>query len=148
MIDKVDRKILNVLREDSRLSFRHIAKRVGVSVVTVINRMERMRKGGVIKRYSTIIDYDKLGFDVPVIIEINTRQGKAQHVMDMLVKEPSVLAIYDVTGDVEVEILAKFKNRTALNNFIKRIQTYPEILRTHTRLILTIVKEEACGIKF
>jgi len=148
MIDKTDKKILVVLQQDSRLSFRHIAKRVGVSVVTVINRMERMRKDGIIKKYSAMIDHEKLGYDVPVIIEINTRQGKAAHVMDILKKEPNVFAVYDVTGNVEVEILAKFKNRTGLNNFIKRIQSYPEILRTRTRLILNIIKEEACGIKF
>ena len=148
MIDKIDKKILNVLQQDSRLSYRHIAKRVGVSVVTVINRMEKMRKSGVVKKYSTLIDYDKLGYDVPVIIEISTRQGKVSHVVDMLSKEPSVFAVYDVTGNVEVEILAKFKTRTSLNNFIKKLQSYPEILRTRTRLILEIVKEEMAGLRF
>ena len=69
-VDDKDKRILNALLRNSKLSLREIAKIADVSVATVMNRVNRLEKEGIIKKYSTILDYEKLGFDVEVLIEI------------------------------------------------------------------------------
>ena len=74
-LDPLDRNILSVLLEDSRYSFRQIAERVKVSPATVLNRIKELEKNGIIKQYSALLDYEKLGFDVEVIIEVRIAKG-------------------------------------------------------------------------
>ncbi len=69
-LDEVDKAILRELLVDARLSFREIARRVGVSTATVANKIRRLEEAGIIKGYTAIIDPEKLGYDVTAVIEI------------------------------------------------------------------------------
>ena len=74
-LDDLDKNILSVLLDDSRLSYRQIAKKTGVSTATVMNRMKELEKE-IIKKHTVILDYEKLGYDVEVMIEIRIAKGK------------------------------------------------------------------------
>ena len=141
-IDEKDRCIVNVLLSNSRLSYRQIAKKVGLSVVTVLNRIKKLEKEEIIKRYSTIIDYEKLGYDVSVIIQIRISKGKLFDVEQKIATHPNVSIVYDHTGDFDATIIAKFKSRKFMDVFLKKIQTYDFVERTETKLILNTLKEE------
>ena len=141
-LDNVDKEILNALIIDSKLSYRDIAKKVKVSVATAMNRVKKLEKGGVIKRYTTILDYDNIGFDVEVLVEMRISKGKLLDVEKKIATHPNVFAIYDLTGDFDAVILARFRSRKSMDNFLKKIQTYDFVERTNTRLILNTIKEK------
>jgi len=141
-LDNVDKEIINTLITDSTLSYREIAKKVKVSVATVMNRVNKLKKEGIIKRYTTIIDYEKIGFDVEVLVEIRISKGKLFQVEKEIATHKNVFAVYDLTGDFDAAILARFKNRRQMDNFLKKIQTYDFVERTNTRLILNTIKEK------
>ena len=141
-IDETDKKILNVLMTNSKLSLREITKKVGVSVATVMNRVNNLEKQGIIKRYTTIVDYDKLGFDVEILVEVRISKGKLFEVEKKIAIHPNVFAVYDLTGDFDAAILARFKSRRQMDNFLKKIQTYDFVERTNTRIILNTIKEK------
>ncbi|MGQ9514335.1 MAG: Lrp/AsnC family transcriptional regulator [Thermoproteota archaeon] len=79
-LDATDVKILSNLLHDSRLSNRQIASKVGVSVGTVIAKIKKMEREGVIKGYSAILDHEKLGYDLTVITELTVSKGKLLNV--------------------------------------------------------------------
>lgn len=139
-------KILNALLDDPRLSYREIAKRVGVSVVTVMKRVKRLEKDGIIKRYSTKLDYEKLGYEFHVMIEMRIAKGRLAEVETKIAKSPNVVACYDVTGDFDADIIARFKNRRSLDDFLKKIQKIEFVERTNTKLILNTVKESEMNL--
>lgn len=141
-IDEIDRKILNVLVQNSRRSYREIAKEVGVSVVTVLKRVKLLEKEKAIKAYTADLDYEKLGYDVSVIIKMRISKGKLFEVEKKIAVDPHVFAVYDVTGDFDSMIIAKFKSRKSLDVFLKKIQTYEFVERTETILILNALKEK------
>lgn len=141
-IDKKDQDILNVLINDSRLSYRKIAKKVNLSAATVLNRIKRLEKENIIKGYSAILDYEKLGYDVWVIIQIRISKGKLFDVEQKIAIHPNVSIVYDHTGDFDATIVAKFKSRKLMDNFLKKIQTYDFVERTETKLILNTLKED------
>ncbi|MBW2974112.1 Lrp/AsnC family transcriptional regulator [Candidatus Woesearchaeota archaeon] len=140
--DKIDKGIINTLISDSTLSYREIAKRVKVSTATVMNRVNRLKKEGIIERFTTIMDYDKIGFDFEVLIEIRISKGKLFQVEKEIAHHPNVFAVYDLTGDFDAAILARFRNRRQMDNFLKKVQTYDFVERTNTRLILNTIKEK------
>jgi DNA-binding Lrp family transcriptional regulator len=141
-VDEKDRKIINALLENSRLSYRQIAKDVALSVATVIKRVRALEKQGVIKEYSACIDYEKAGFDIDVIISIAVSKGNLVQMESKIANHPNVMALYDVTGEFDAVLLAKFKNRRALDMFLKHVQAFDFVQKTNTTLVLNTIKNE------
>ena len=144
-LDPLDKNILDVLLEDSRYSFRQIAERVKVSPATVLNRIKELEKNGVIRQYTTLLDYEKLGYDVEVIIEVRISKGKLFEVEKQIAHHPNVFAVYDVTGDFDAILLTRFTDRKKMDAFLKKLQTFDFVERTHTRMILHTIKEKQVG---
>lgn len=141
-IDYVDRRILVCLTEDGRASYRRIAQKCDVSVGTVLSRVKRMEKAGIIKGYSALIDHEKLGYELTALTEITVSKGKLLEMEQAIGKNPNVCAVYDITGLTDALIIGKFRNREALSKFTKAILAMPFVDRTNTHLVLTAVKED------
>ena len=142
-LEDTDKKILNVFMENSRLSLRQIAKKANVSVATVMHHMKSLEENKIIKKYTTKIDYEKIGFDVVVLIEMKISKGKLFEVEKKIATHPNVSAIYDITGTSDAIILARFPTTRQMDNFLKKIQTYEFVERTETKLVLNTIKEES-----
>ncbi|MBN2367614.1 Lrp/AsnC family transcriptional regulator [Candidatus Woesearchaeota archaeon] len=142
MICNLDQKILNILLEKSRLSYRQIAKKLKTSVATIISHIKRLEDEKIIQRYTTDFDYYKLGYDLKVIVQLRISKGQLFEVEKKIAKHPAVFAVYDVTGDFDAIVLARFKSRQSLDKFLKTVQKYEFVERTHTGFILNTMKEE------
>ena len=142
MIDQVDRKILDELTKDGRMSFRQLARRVGVSIGTVLARTRRMERDGIIRGYSVMLDHELLGYGLTAIIEVVVAKGKLLEMDQRVGMMPTTCAVYDVTGLTDSIVIAKFKSRQELSNFTKTLLALPFIERTNTHFVLTTVKED------
>ena len=146
-IDNTDRRIINILINNPRKSYRELAKEAKVSVATVANRLRDLTKNEIIKDYTALINYDKLGYEIQTVINIRVSQGKELVIEKKIFNDPHVTAIYDLTGDFDVLVIAKFKNRKSLDNYVKKIQTYEFVERTQTLLILNTIKEHPIEVE-
>lgn len=142
-----DKKILNILVENSRLSLRQIAKKANISVATAMHHLKKLENEGILKKYSAKLDYEKIGYEILVMIEIRVSKGKLFEVEKRIASHPNVFAVYDVTGSFDSLILARFHTRRQLDNFIKRLQGYEFVERTETKLILNTIKDESIVIE-
>ncbi|MEK6952030.1 MAG: Lrp/AsnC family transcriptional regulator [Nanoarchaeota archaeon] len=140
--DQLDKQILNILLGNSRLSYRQIAKKIGVSAATIMNRIKLLENNNIIKNYTVSIDYEKMGYDIETIIEIRISKGKLFEVERKIATHPNVFAVYDITGDFDAIILARFENRRKMDTFLKKIQTYDFVERIFTKVILNTLKEQ------
>lgn len=140
-VDEVDLEIMRALLEDSRSSLRKIAKTIGLSAGTVLSRIERIKKHGILKKYTVGLDYEKLGYST-AITEITVSKGKLVEVEKQLAKLPGVCAVYDVTGEIDAIVIVKYKTTEELSKFTKRVLSIPNVERTNTHVVLTTVKEE------
>ena len=146
-ISETDKKILNVMIENSRLSLREIAKKINVSVATVMHHVKSLEVDGIIKGYTAKIDYEKSEYDIEVIIEIRISKGKLIEVEKKIATHPNVFAIYDTTGTFDAVIIARFKSTRQMDAFLKKIQSYEFVERTETKLILKTIKEGSMKIE-
>ena len=142
VVDKTDIRILEVLLSNSRLSYREIGSRVGVSAATAMTRVKNLEQGGIVLRYSAILDHERLGYELTAITEITVSKGKLLEMEREIAKLPCVCAVYDTTGLTDAILIAKFRNRQDLSNFTKSLLAMPFIERTNTHLVLTTVKED------
>ena len=141
-MDETDVKILKKMLIDARMSYRRIAEEIGVSPPTVLARVERLEKDGIIRSYSALLDHEKLGYDLTSIIEITAAKGKIVDLEKQIAKFPNVCAVYDITGLTDMIVVAKFKNRADLSRFVKKDLSLPYVDRTNTHVVLITVKED------
>jgi DNA-binding Lrp family transcriptional regulator len=141
-LDEIDRKLLKELLIDSKRSFRELAKSIGVAAATVINHVQRLESGGVIKDYSVRLDHERLGYELTVVTEIIVSKGKLLETDAEIAKIPNVCAVYDITGQTDAMVVAKFKTRNGLSDFTKALLAMPYVERTNTHVVLTTVKED------
>lgn len=140
-IDELDIKILNALLENSKLSYRKIAQKLGVSAATIMNRISRLEKEKIIEGYTSKLDYEKLGYDIKIIVDVRVSKGKLLEVESKIAQHPNVSAVFDITGQFDTVVIANFKTRKEMDRFIKKIQAYEFVERTETKLVLNTVKE-------
>ncbi|HEW89879.1 MAG TPA: Lrp/AsnC family transcriptional regulator [Candidatus Bathyarchaeota archaeon] len=141
-LDELDKAILDLLVKDARLSCREMARALGKSPATVLKRLRRLEASGIIKGYSAILDHEKLGYELTVITAITVSGGKLLEVEREIANMPNVCAVYDVTGPVDVMVIAKFKSRRELSKFTKTLLAMPYVERTCTYVVLTTIKED------
>jgi len=142
VMDEIDVKILRKLLADARMSHRRIAEEIGVSTPTVLSRVGKLEQEGIIKSYSAVLDHEKLGYDLTAIMEITATKGKIVEIEKQIAKFPNVCAVYDITGLTDMIVVAKFKNRKELSDFVKKDLNLPYIERTNTHMVFITVKED------
>jgi len=141
-VDDVDRSIIRLLQQDSRKSFNKIADSLGIAVGTAYNRVKNMEDNGILKGYTVMVDSAKLGYGLTSLILIEAEGRNLPEVEKELAKLDEVICIYDITGDYDIAVIARFKNRSTLNNFIKSTLKMPHVKRTVTNVVLNVVKED------
>src|SRR5690348_3394190 len=140
--DNLDRKLLELLEVDARQSFRDLAKKTSVSVVTVAQRIRKMEEEGIIKGYSAIVNKERIGYGITTITEVTVSKGKLIEVQERIAKMPQVCAVYDVTGVEDSIVVSKFKSRDEVSKFTKELLAIPHVERTNTHLVLNTYKED------
>ena len=88
------------------------------------------------------MDYEKLGFDVNIVVTLKISKGKLFEIEKKVATMPEVFAVYDQTGPRDTTLVAKFRNRKTMDQFIKKIQTFDFIESTETSVILNTIKEK------
>ena len=141
-LDDIDVEILKIINDDVRTSYRQISRDLEVSVGTIHNRIDKMVKTGVIRKFSPIINHERLGFVLTTIIGVRVKGGKLKNWEEKTFFNKNVLAIYDVTGDYDAILIAKFNDIDELNAFIKELSKDSVIERTYTQTVLETIKED------
>jgi DNA-binding Lrp family transcriptional regulator len=143
-LDSTDIKILEILQEDARQTYTTIGKRLGIAHSTVYDRIKRMEKYGVIKKYTTLIDAEKAGAKtITAIMTIITDPKESEHVAEKLCKIPQVTEVYTSLSE-ELQIIAKVtaENQETLHEFIATaVAPLPGVLRIRTSIVTKKFKE-------
>tara|TARA_B100000965_G_C19439903_1_gene690364 strand:+ start:138 stop:584 length:447 start_codon:yes stop_codon:yes gene_type:complete len=137
-----DSELLKHLSKNGKASQRELAEATGFALGTVSNRLKRLEKENVIRGYTADIDPEKVGFTLNAMVHLRITKGKIMDVQSSIAKHDRVYAVYDITGEWDSLVLARFKDREEMDEFIKTILSQKNIERTSTSLVLNNVKEE------
>ena len=140
-LDAVDLQIIRALEEDSRVSLRKLAHKLALTPNILHNRIKSLEKEGIINGYVPIIDATKMGYALTAIIMIQVEGGHMLEIENEIAKESNVFSVYDITGEYDAVVFAKFRDNSSLNGFLKKLLSERFIKRTTTLVALTAVKE-------
>jgi Lrp/AsnC family transcriptional regulator, regulator for asnA, asnC and gidA len=80
------------------------------------------------------------------MIEVRISKGKLFELERRMARHQNIYAVYDTTGDFDTVLLGRFKSTRLMDKFLKEIQTYDFVERTHTNIILNTIKEDMMRI--
>ena len=141
MLDKTDEEIVHELLKNCRGSYRELASRLKMHPTTLISRMNRLEKTGVIRGYGANVDLGKLGFEFMGMVQIKIAKGKLLEAQEKISRLRGVVAVYDITGEYDSVAIIAAKSREGFSQTIKSFLSLPHVEHTNTQVILNTVKE-------
>lgn len=143
LLDAKDRTLLSVLQENAALSLSELGKKVGLSKMAVLNRMNSLRKAGIIEGSYYKINAEKVGQDYSIITRIICApKGPEQSKIASAISElPGVQSVYLIFGTFDILMIARRKNRTSAKELIYDISKIQGVRNTVTMIPHTIIKE-------
>ncbi len=145
MLDEKDSKILDMLKENAKLTTKQISKKTGIPATTVHNRIKRMEKSGIIRKYTVRLNDKKLGktisayilltVDYKVLKQLKTTQHDVAKKLRL--REP-VQRVDVITGTYDMILRVTVADIEQLNEFIiKYLRNMDGVAKTETLVILS-----------
>lgn len=143
-VDDLDKGILRALQENARQTYKEIGDHLGVAHSTVFDRIKRLEKQGVIRKYTAIVDLAKTGRkNITAIMTIFTDPKESENVAERLSELEEVLEVSNSLSE-ELLIIAKVvaEDQDKLHSFIaQKIAPLPGVLRIRTSIITRKYKD-------
>jgi Lrp/AsnC family transcriptional regulator for asnA, asnC and gidA len=136
-LDEIDKQILDMLIDNTRVPFTDIAKKLLISAGTVHVRVKKMEDSGIIKGSSLTLDYNKLGFSFIAYVGVflqNTSQ--TQFVLERINEIPNVTVAHITTGKFNIFCKVRAKDTTHAKEVIFRLDDIEGVYRTETMISL------------
>ena len=142
-LDNVDKKILYELQIDASQSLEDIAKKVGASKTPVWNRIKKLRKIGIIKSQTVILDPEKLGLEACFFVLVRTSEHEKEwqdNFLNALVTREEVLEAHRLAGDIDYILKVRVKNAKAYDEFYQALISEVKIFNVTALLSMEEIK--------
>ncbi len=141
-LDDSDRKILALLTEDARRTYDDIGRAVALSAPAVKRRVDRMRRDGVLRGFTAVVDPVALGLGTEALIELFYAPGIGlDAVRDSLLPHPEVAEAWSITGDADCVVRVRARDPQDLERVIMGLQREASVVRTRSQVILSRLVE-------
>jgi Lrp/AsnC family leucine-responsive transcriptional regulator len=142
-LDDVDRKILSVLISDSRITYSELSTLVGLSRISIKERVNAMQRNGVIEKFTIQIPAKYLGKPLPVFFEIQVAPESIQKTAEALSENPDITIVYQMTGMNALHVHAFFADVDDVSTFLNTVLSkLPGIQSVNTQFLLKRYKSE------
>lgn len=151
-LDKIDIKILNILQENGRITNAELAKRIGISPPPALDRVRKLERNKIIKKYVAIIDPISLGIETSTFVEVTLSvHGKkaVKAFLEAVTRIDEVMECHHVTGDADFLLKIVVKNIPAYEELLlQKLLELPNIQHLKTMVVLSTPKNNtALNIK-
>ena len=142
MIDKTDKEILKIVKNNARVTNAEIAKRIGMAPSGVLERIRKLERKGVIEGYETRIDSKILGYGLTTIVLIKTNENVGTMALgDELAKLPEVLEVYCTAGEFSYLCKVCVRDIDDQAKFLYKLGNIEGVVDCQTTLVLKTIKD-------
>lgn len=143
-IDQVDKKILDILQQDARITNLELANRIGISPPATLERVKRLEKNGVIKKYVALVDPAKISKGTFALVSVALMIHQIPSI-DSFTKQinklDEVLECYHITGSDDFMLKVAVENIEKYEQFIlQKLTKIKGVSKVTTNIVLSTVK--------
>ncbi|MEP1893480.1 MAG: Lrp/AsnC family transcriptional regulator, partial [Cyclobacteriaceae bacterium] len=121
ILDETDKKILNILQKDARITTKALADKLGLTTTPVFERIKRLEKNKVIDKYVALLDQRSIDRKLIVFISISIKNHTRSY-LETFTKEmesiPEVMEVYHIAGNYDFLVKVMMKDMEAYQKFI------------------------------
>ena len=120
-LDKTDLQLLRVLQQNARMTTKELAHEVNLSTTPVFERLKRLERDGIIKKYIAILDAEKLNQGFTVFCQVKLKQMNrdiAQSFVDVIKDIPEVSECYNISGNYDYLLKVHATDMRAYQSFV------------------------------
>ena len=143
-MDKTDKRILEVLQGNARLTNQEVADRAGISSAACWRRMRALENDGVIRSYRAVLDRQALALNLSVYVHISLSRHEAGNVAafeEAVLKRPEVLECHSTTGDADFLLKVVTRDIGSYDRFLSDfLFTLPGIAQVKSNITLREIK--------
>jgi Lrp/AsnC family leucine-responsive transcriptional regulator len=145
VIDAIDRKIVDLLQGNARLSNAEMAEAVGLTVSSVHERVKKMERKGIIKGYVAVTDPEKLGKPLLAFVRltVDTHDGLRNDIQKLCESEPDILECHNVAGEDCYVLKVRAAGPKQLEKLLLAIKNTSEAGKSVTNIVLSTYKESS-----
>jgi DNA-binding Lrp family transcriptional regulator len=141
-VDAVDRQIVALLVEDARRTYDDVGRRVALSAPSVKRRVDRLRRRGVLRGFTALVDHEALGGVTEAVIELFYAPGvQLDAVRRSLQPHPEIVEAWSVTGDADCMVRVRVRDPQDLERLIMELQREGSVVRTRSQVVLSRLLE-------
>lgn len=137
-LDATDRALLALLQADARMSTADLARRLGAARTTVVARLARLERDGVIVGYTVRLAGDLDGQGVQAYVGLNVNPKLARTLLLRLAALPELRQLCSVSGEFDYLALLKADSPARLDALLDEIGEMEGVARTHTSVVLAL----------
>ena len=145
-MDRIDRKLLNLMQRDASRTNVDLADEVGLSPSSCLRRTQRLQKSGVIDRIVAILNPAKAGRVIKALVAVELKLHGEQHMrrfLDIAITEEAVSHAYAVTGETDVVLMLRLRDMEEFDSLCERLfRDQTNVARFVTMMIIRTAKEE------
>ena len=128
-MDKLDQRILELIKDNARLSYSEIGKSVGISRVAVKKRMDAMENAGVIRGYRTVTDEEQAQEGIRYTIDIEALPEEYPNVVKTLQADPKLEEIYSTTGECRIHCVGRSRSKSTMEAHVNYLFNHTKGIR-------------------
>ena len=137
-IDHIDRKILQILSENSAATATEMVPLVNLSIPAINKRIQKLQNAGVIQKFTIVVDPEKIGKPISAYILLVLQQGaRMEALMEFIRSDPDILECAGVTGEYDYLLKVCSADVASLQRKINHLKKYGGVVKSHTMLSLT-----------
>lgn len=136
-LDDIDQSILDLLHENSRISYTDIGKHVGISRVAVQMRINTLMEQGIIERFTTVINPTRIGMMVSAFFNVDVEPKYLEQVAEKLANDPAVSSLYHMTGPSKLHMHGIFADNQEMEEFLTdKLYATEGVVSVDTQLLI------------
>lgn len=145
-MDSLDLKILNIIQQDSTLSMKEIAAKVGLTYTPTYERIKNLEEAGVIVSRPTLLNPSKIGIKLFVYCNITLKEQSKKYLLEfekMVSEIPEIMEVISLSGNYDYMLKIATKDIESYNDFLmNKLANIPNIGNYHSNIVMNIVKSK------
>ena len=143
-LDEIDKKILEIIQRDGRITNTKLASMIGISQPAMLERVRRLEASAVISGYTAILDREKIGLGVMVFVAVSLalhQLSSVDKIKKKIISFPEVLECYQVSGDDDFILKVALENINSYLDFVmNKLSKVAGIRKVKSSFVLDTVK--------
>jgi DNA-binding Lrp family transcriptional regulator len=145
-LDEIDRKILQILQEDGRITNAQLSKDIGLSPAPTLERVKKLEQAGIIQSYHAVVDKEKVGLGVMTFVQVSLishKKSVIEKFVDKINKIDNIIECYYMTGAADFLLKIVAEDIASYQKLmLEQVSEIEEIEHMQSMVVLSVFKQK------